>query len=128
MKSNTQILTKVNDGAMRNSQLLIETNSQGKSKFSLRSIKDPTEDGRDEKYWMDNYVHTTNDRMMVAENLRPGLVLIDKTVFIKTKKERELLKTAKRGSNNALQQSFLETMLSIKFQPKFNLSLKVASC
>lgn len=126
MKSNTQQLKKVNDLAMRNSQMLLETNSQGKIRFSLRSIKDPSENGRDEKYWLENQVSCTNDRFMVAEDLRPGLVIIDKTVFIKSANERELIKSAKRTSNNTLKDSFLEAMLGIKFQPKFNVILKVA--
>ena len=126
MKANNKQLLKVNDISKRNSQLLIETNSQGKSRFSLRSIKDPSENGRDEKYWLENQIHPTNDRLMVTENLRPSLVLMDRTIFIKTANEKELLKSAKRTSNNLLQQSFLEAMVNIKFQPKFNLSLKVS--
>lgn len=119
-------LLKVNDIASRNAHLLIETNSQGKSRFSLRSIKDPSENGKDEKYWLENQVHPTNDRFMIAEDLRPGLVLIDKTVFIKTANEKELLKIAKRTSNNTLKDNFLEAMVNIKFQPKFNVLLKIA--
>lgn len=126
MKNKNKNLLKVNDVASRNAHLLIETNSQGKSRFSLRSIKDPSENGKDEKYWLENQIHPTNDRFMVAEGLRPGLVLIDKTIFIKTANEKELLKSAKRTSNNTLKDSFLEAMLGIKFQPKFNVSLKVA--
>jgi len=119
-------LLKVNDIASRNAHLLIETNSQGKSRFSLRSIKDPSKNGKDEKYWLENQIHCANDKFMVAEGLRPGLVSIDKTVFIKTANEKELLKSAKRTSNNSLKSSFLEAIVNIKFQPKFNILLKVA--
>lgn len=125
MKNKNKNLLKVNDIASRNAQLLIETNSQGKSRFSLRSIKDPSENSKDEKYWLENQVHPTSDRFMVAEGLRPGLVIIDRTIFIKTSNEKSLVKDAKRSSNNRLKDEFLRTIIDLKKQPKFNFNLIV---
>lgn len=130
---NTKSLLTVNDVASRNSKMLIETSKTGKEKFSTRSIKDSSENGRDEIYWLENQIDCTNDNFMVREGLRHSIIVKNQDEFVKSPNDRFLIKKAKASINNKLnkigndllRQEFVQQIANFKGTPKFNFSVKI---
>ena len=128
MKQNQKQLTKVNDLSLRNKDMYINEHPvTRKRKLNFFDLAKQSTIGtkNEDKYYTENEVDCSNDRFMIAEGLRPGLVIVDRTIFIKTSNDKSLVKDAKRSSNNKLKDEFLRVIIDLKKQPKFNFNLIV---
>ena len=114
---NQKQLLKHNDKASTNKQMFVKEYANGKKVPDFSSLK------KEDKYFGELKIDTTNDKFMVVNNLRPAKFSINRMEFVKSVNERELLKRAKRSVNNKLRDEFLFVIASLKQQPKFNFKL-----
>jgi hypothetical protein len=114
---NQKQLLKNNDKASSNKHMFVKEYANGKKVPDFSSLK------KEDKYYGELKMDTTNDRWMVANNLRPGLLNINRAEFKNTENHKELLKRAKKSVNNKLRDEFLFVIASLKQQPRFNFKL-----
>ena len=114
---NQKELLKHNDKASSNKQMFVKEYANGKKVPDFSSLR------KEDKYFGELKIDTTNDKFMVVNNFRRAKLNINRMEFIKSVNERDLLKRAKRSVNNKLRDEFLFVIASLKKQPGFNFKL-----